>query len=265
MGGRSLKHPLPEFSCEPVIVLVRTAHPGNLGAAARAMLNFGFAELRLLDPRCEITEEARDRAKFAGSVLDDSLIHSSWDECMRDIGLVIGTSGKREGGPKTSFRHFLPLDKVSVKAMEHGGKVALVFGGEGVGLTTPELDRCDLLATIPTWEGYPICNLSHAVALMLYEMSRTMNAIPMETPLDGGTRRILERSIVELSESLSMEGTKSRMTQQTLKRTILRGLPSDDEAQQLIGAFVEATTAMQKVSDDENWQRGRRRRIESQD
>ncbi|MDP7203079.1 MAG: TrmH family RNA methyltransferase [Candidatus Poseidoniaceae archaeon] len=265
MGGRSLDHPLPKFSCHPVIVLVRTAHPGNLGAAARAMLNFGFSELRLLDPQCDITEEARDRAKFAGSVLDHSTIHTSWDECMQDIGLVIGTSGKREGGPKTSFRHFLALTKASEKAMEHGGKVALVFGGEGVGLTTSELDRCDLLTTIPTWEGYPICNLSHAVALFLYEMCRTIDTCPAEKPLDGGTRRILERSILELSESLTLEGTKSRMTQQTLKRTILRGLPSDDEAQQLIGAFVEATTAMQKVSDDEEWQRGRRRRIESQD
>ncbi len=265
MGGRSLEHPLPEFTCDPVIVLVRTAHPGNLGAAARAMLNFGFSELRLLEPQCEITEEARDRAKFAGSVLDDSSTYTNWDECMEDVGLIIGTSGKREVGVKTSFRHFLSLEQATVKAMEHGGRVALVFGGEGVGLTTPELDRCDLLTTIPTWEGYPICNLSHAVALVLYEMNRTTNVIPAENPLDGGTRSTLERSILELSESLSMEGTKSRMTQQTLKRTILRGLPSDDEAQQLIGAFVEATTAMQKVSDDEDWQRGRRRRIESQD
>ncbi|MBT7938485.1 MAG: hypothetical protein HN696_04915, partial [Euryarchaeota archaeon] len=96
MGNRP-DAPLPNFGFLPIIVLMRTAHPGNLGAVCRAMLNFGFTELRLVEPHCEVDEEARKRAKFAGSVLDNVETFDNWDSCMQDIGLVIGTSGKKEG------------------------------------------------------------------------------------------------------------------------------------------------------------------------
>ena len=75
MGGRA-NVPLPDYSRDVIIVLVRTAHSGNLGAVARAMINFGFTQLRLLDVQCEINEEARKRAKFAGSVLDQAQHYS---------------------------------------------------------------------------------------------------------------------------------------------------------------------------------------------
>ena len=181
---------------------------------------------------------------------------------MQDVGLVIGTSGKREAGPKTSFRHLLMPWDVAVKACEHGGRVALVFGEEGVGLSTPELDLCDLLATIPTWEGYPICNLSHAVAVMLYEFSRSSVTAVEGDALSGETRRVLKQAISEMSSSLSYTSTKARMVSQTLERTILRSIPGENEAKQLIGAYVEAATALQKVAGDDDWKRSRRRRLE---
>ena len=264
MGGRA-DVPLPEHAKDVVVVLVRTANSGNLGAVARAMLNFGFTKLRLLDAQCEIDEDARKRAKFAGSVLDDAQFYSDWDECMGDIGMVIGTTGKREGGGKTSFRHLMDLEQMRDVVNGHGGTVAIVFGEEGMGLSTLELDKCDLLATIPTWEGYPICNLSHAVILAMYSLSFNELLSNTDSPLEGGTREILKQALGEFSDSLSFEGTKGRMVSQTVERIMLRGLPNDDEAQQLIGALVQATTALQKVSDDDNWKRGRRKRIENQD
>jgi len=254
--------PLPNFGFLPIIVLIRTSHPGNLGAVCRAMLNFGFTELRLVDPHCEADEEARKRAKFAGSILDNVGIFETWDSCMHDIGLVIGTSGKKEGGLKTSFRHLISPEDAASKAVQHAGKVAIVFGEEGVGLTTPELDLCDLLMTINTWEGYPICNLSHAVALILYDFSRDETERREEESLTGGIRSTLKEAISDYTTALSYEGTKSRMVGKTLDRIIMKGLPNDLEAQQLIGALVEATTALQKVSGDEEWKRGRRRRLE---
>lgn len=262
MGGRA-NVPLPDYSRDVIIVLVRTAHSGNLGAVARAMLNFGFTQLRLLDVQCEIDEEARKRAKFAGSVLDQAQHYSEWDSCMEDLGLVIGTTGKREGGEKTAFRHLMNLEQMRETVCQHGGKVAIVFGEEGVGLTTPELDKCDLLATIPTWEGYPICNLSHAVILSVYSLSLSEEYSNSSASLTGGTREVLKQALNEFSSSLLFEGTKGRMVSQTIERVMLRGLPNDDEAQQLIGALVKATTALQKVSGDEHWQRSRRKRVEN--
>ena len=107
MGDR-MDLPLPKSAYELNIVLVGTQHPGNLGAVCRAMLNYGYTSLRLVNPSCSVDdEEARNRAKHAGSILDDATVYSDWDKATEDCSLVVGTSGKREVGSKVLFRHFL--------------------------------------------------------------------------------------------------------------------------------------------------------------
>ena len=267
--------PLPKRPYELSIVLVRPQHPGNLGAICRAMLNFGFDKLCLVNPLCSPDEEeARNRAKHAGRLLDECVIYDSFTEACSDFGLVIGTSGKRESGDKTLFRHFLLPWGVADKLDNYSGKVALVFGEEGMGLATDELQQCDFLLTIPTWEGYPICNLSHSVALTLYELNRTSfissnlpdskfsKNLQIDRSLSPELRRLLRQSISEFAKSLEGDVHKKAMFEDNLQRTILRGLPIDNEVQRLIGAFVEATTALQKLSGNQEWMSSRRRRIE---
>ena len=121
--------PLPKRPYELSIVLVRPQHPGNLGAICRAMLNFGFDKLCLVNPLCSPDEEeARNRAKHAGRLLDECIIYDSFTEACSDFGLVIGTSGKRESGDKTLFRHFLLPWEVADKLDNYSGKFDLVFG-----------------------------------------------------------------------------------------------------------------------------------------
>ena len=267
--------PLPKKTFDMHIILVRPQHPGNLGAVCRAMLNFGFTNLVLIDPRCSPDdEEARNRAKHAGSILDSCQIFPDWETAVNNMSLVVGTSGKREGGGKTLFRHFLLPWDFAEKLESTSSKVALVFGEEGTGLSTEELQMCDFLVTLPTWEGYPICNLSHAVALMLYEINRAGFAenksssqvtenIQTSRDLSPELRKLLRKSIDELANSLEGDEDRKRMVADNLRRTILRGMPIDNEAQRLIGSFVEATTALQKVSGDEDWMSKRRRRLEN--
>ena len=155
------------------VILVGATHPGNLGAVCRTMLNYGFDKLRLVSPRCSPDdEEARKRAKHAGSILDSVEVYGSLNECIDDLTLVVGTSGKREVGSKTVFRHFEHPWTLAERLYSSSDKVGLVFGEEGMGLSKDELETCDLLATLPTWEGYPISNLSHAVNTFLYELHK---------------------------------------------------------------------------------------------
>ena len=106
MGDRK-NIPLPNSPYELIIICVNTSHPGNLGAICRTMLNYGFDRLRLVNPECSPNDvEARNRAKHAGSILDSVEIFDNFDESIQDCSLVVGTSGKREVGSKTSFRHF---------------------------------------------------------------------------------------------------------------------------------------------------------------
>ena len=106
MGDRKAI-PLPNSSYELIIICVNTSHPGNLGAICRTMLNYGYSKLRLVTPKCDpLDEEARNRAKHAGSILTDLDTFQSLKEAVKDCSVVVGTSGKREVGTKTSFRHF---------------------------------------------------------------------------------------------------------------------------------------------------------------
>ena len=87
--------------------------------------------------------------------------------------MTIGTSGKREIGAKTTFRHFTYPWEMAERLESFTESVSLVFGEEGMGLSTESLALCDFLVTLPTWEGYPIANLSHAVNACVYELHRS--------------------------------------------------------------------------------------------
>ena len=106
MGDRkSIPFPIGKF--ELIVVIQGINHPGNLGAIARTMMNYGFKNLRLVSPNCSIDdEETRIRAKHSGLVLDSCEIYDSLEDSFHDVNLVVGTSGKREVGSKTSLRHF---------------------------------------------------------------------------------------------------------------------------------------------------------------
>ena len=266
MGDRQ-NIPLPKSNYELEIVLVGINHPGNLGAICRTMLNHGFDNLILVNPNCSPDdEEARNRAKHSGRILDDVKLHNTLESAVSESSLVIGTSGKREIGSKILKRHFVLPWEFAEMLREFNGKVSLIFGEEGKGLSTEDLDRCDFLLTLPTWDGYPIANLSQAVGHCVYELHRdrvingsNVKGVQKERALSPDLRKILKQAISEFCESL--DGDKNDLISDVYDRVILRGLPIDSEAERLIGAFVQGATALQKQSGDENWRRERRKRV----
>ena len=268
MGDR-MDIPLPSSVYELNIVLVGTSHPGNLGAICRTMLNHGFTNLRLVNPQCSVDdEEARNRAKHAGSILDSTEVFTDFESAVSDCSLVVGTSGKREVGSKILFRHFVLPWEFSDKIRDFEGKVALVFGEEGKGLSTEDLEKCDYLLTLPTWEGYPIANLSQAVGHCVYELHRDrvisgtkVHGVKKERVITPELRVILKQAIEEFANSLPGDEIRSSQISDVLERVVLRGMPLDVEAQRLLSAFVDSTTALQKLNNDEDWLRNRRKRV----
>ena len=266
MGDR-MDIPLPKSNYDLDITLVGINHPGNLGAICRTMLNHGFDRLSLVNPNCSLDdEEARNRAKHSGNILDNANIFSSLSEATAESSLVVGTSGKREVGSKVLKRHFVLPWEFAEMMRDFEGKVSLVFGEEGKGLSTEDLDRCDILLTLPTWEGYPIANLSQAVGHCVYELHRDrvihgtmIRGVEKIRAVNPELRQILKQSVLEFSSSLDSD--KTELIGDVFDRVILRGLPIDSEAERMIGAFVQATTALQKLSDDESWKRERRKRV----
>jgi tRNA/rRNA methyltransferase len=266
MGDR-MDVPLPKSNYELDIVLVGISHPGNLGAVCRAMLNHGFTSLSLVNPECSVDdEEARNRAKHSGRILDTAKVFTSLSDAISNSSLVVGTSGKREVGSKVLKRHFVLPWEFAEKIRDLDGKVSLIFGEEGKGLSTDELEMCDILLTLPTWEGYPIANLSQAVGHCVYELHRdrilngiSIKGVEKNRVLSPELRQILKQSINEFSHSLDSD--KKELIADLYDRVIMRGLPIDSEAERMIGTLVQATTALQKVAQDDDWKRERRKRV----
>ena len=273
MGERS-DLPLPFCNYTLHVVLVGTQHPGNLGAVCRSLLNHGFDSLRLVQPQCHPDDvEARNRAKHAGRVLDACQIYNSLEDAILDCSLVVGTSGKREIGDKTQKRHFMYpwefVDRISATQQS----VALVFGEEGKGLSTEDLLRCDYLVTLPTWEGYPITNLSHAVHTLTYELHRQRvldgqgrdaalpDIVPIERSISPEQRRVLRKSIDDIARFLPGGEERRISFSHSLTRALQRSGLETDQTNRLIGGFVDASTALEFVSQDTTWRSSRRRRV----
>jgi TrmH family RNA methyltransferase len=150
------------------IVLVEPQHPGNIGAVARAMKNMGLLELHLVRPSEFPHADATARASGADDVLAAARVHASFEAAVADCAMVVGTSARQRHLP---WELHEPRDCSAriVQAARAGG-VALVFGAERTGLTNTELERCNLLLTIPTDARYSSLNLAMAVQVVTYEL-----------------------------------------------------------------------------------------------
>lgn len=150
------------------MVMVEPTHPGNIGAAARAMKNMGLDQLVLVNPLRYPDPEARFRAASALDVLDRTRVVATLAEAVDDCVLVIGASARNRRVPWPMVTPREAGRKVVAEAP--GGPVALLFGRESSGLTNEELARCQLHLHIPSDPGYPSLNVSMAMQLVAYEV-----------------------------------------------------------------------------------------------
>jgi TrmH family RNA methyltransferase len=152
------------------IVLVRTRNPLNIGAATRAMSNFGFEHLRVVNPYDVAFREARS-AVGAAKLLAGAGQFKNVADAVADCTLVVGTSSvsRRELQHQV---HRLDHGGSRIRERLKKGKVALLFGSEKVGLSNRDLSHCHWLLRIPTREEHSSMNLAQAVAVCLYELVR---------------------------------------------------------------------------------------------
>lgn len=150
------------------VVMVNTSHPGNIGAAARAIKNMGLSRLVLVEPKEFPAEKAVWRAAGALDVLDAAKVVSSVDEAIADCGLVVGTSarGRRIPWPLMTPREC--GERVCAEASQH--KVAILFGREDRGLTNEELQKCNYHVHIPSNPDYSSLNIGAAIQVIAYEI-----------------------------------------------------------------------------------------------
>ncbi len=173
MDGAAKSVALQDRVC---VVLIRARNPNNIGAAARAMHDFGFHQLRVVNDYSVPFDQARS-AVDAGAVLAKAQSFNSVAEAVADCTLVVGTTAVGERGLEHSVH---PLAEAAnlmrAEVAENSNRIALLFGSEKTGLSNEELSHCRWLLTIPMQEyadlRHASMNLGQAVAVCLYELVR---------------------------------------------------------------------------------------------
>ncbi|MEY4729793.1 MAG: hypothetical protein RL020_951 [Pseudomonadota bacterium] len=150
------------------VVLSHTSHPGNIGAAARAMKTMGLSQLVLLNPKKFPHADADDRATGAIDLLGRAQVCTELDEAFQGCVLVAGVTARRR-----DLSHKMVSVREGAEQLVQesaSGPVALFFGAEMSGLTNAELDKCQLLITIPANPEFSSLNLASAVQIVAYEL-----------------------------------------------------------------------------------------------
>lgn len=189
------------------VVLVRPSHPGNVGAAARAMKTMGVSRLALVQPRVFPHAEAHARASGATDVLERASVWNSLPEALGGVVVAAGLSARRRDLwlPQRSARE---AARELVAAAADGGEVALVFGTETSGLSNDDMRLCHLPVFIPANPEYSSLNLAAAVQVLCYEL-RQMAVEWQRPPVAGGEPATVDETeamFVHLERSLGASG-----------------------------------------------------------
>lgn len=235
-----------------LVVLVSPRNPLNIGAAARAMANFGFAHLAVVSPYLPHWREARS-AVGAPHLLQNAAECASLSEAVADCALVAGTGTLAHRKPEQPV---IPLPAVAPAfeaELARGGRAALVFGSEKRGLSRDDLSRCHLLVEIPTRAEQPSMNLGQAVAVCLYELvARTPATDPSAPaalinpqsantdagPVSSATLDLLAGVIEQVMQAARYSPAEMRHANQHDLRLLLRRLDfSERDARRSLGIF----------------------------
>lgn len=160
----------PDATVDLHIVLVEPMYEGNVGATARVCANFGIDDLVLVEGP-ELTDRANMMAVHAKDLLDRADRVPSLDAALEGTDYSVGFTAETATRGQDHLRSAVTLPEAARRVHAFEGTAALVFGREDDGLTIPELEAVDLVTTIPVDPGYPSMNLSHAVAVALYEIA----------------------------------------------------------------------------------------------
>ena len=224
------------FKSNIYIVFVECETPGNIGFLARTMANFGLKNLVLINPPT-LTPEAYYQATHGKYIVENALVYPTLDEFYQSkrIDFKIASTGVAGGSYNLSR---IPLKPEQLaKNININNKIAILFGREGDGLTNKEIEDCDICVSIPTDPTYPILNISHAAAIILYELFKNKHEYAVEG-LEESTaleKEYLIKDMSELIEKLDIPEHKKKNGLKTFKNIVNRAFITGREAHTLKG------------------------------
>ncbi len=239
------------------IVMVETTHPGNIGAAARAMKTMGHKNLYLVKPKIFPSAEVTARAAGADDILATAVVCNSLDEALQDCLLVVATSARNRSIPWPVYK---PDDCArQIIATAQTGQVAIIFGRESSGLTNAEIERCNAMVKIPTNPDFSSLNIASAIQLICYEITNSIINLNNDASNKASDINLasseqlvqfydhLEQCMIDLN---FYNPDKPRRLMRRLKRLFNRAQLDENEINILRGLLAAAQSAVNKNKGD---------------
>ncbi|UJP01131.1 MAG: RNA methyltransferase [Nitrosomonas sp.] len=224
------------------IVLSHTSHPGNIGAVARAMKTMGLQSLYLINPKCFPDEEADARAANAIDILQQAKVCAELDETLDNTALTAAVTARPRELSHTIFDARQGAMELVQQARQQ--PVALLFGRENSGLTTAEVNKCQIIIHIPANPQYPSLNLASAVQVMAYELRMALTENPTRPAASGAPANFneLELLYTHLEQLMIASGfldpQKPKLLMQRIRRLFARARLEKEEVQILRGILT---------------------------
>lgn len=235
------------------VVLINTFHPGNIGAAARAMKNMGLSQLYLVEPEIFPSKEADSRAAGAKDLLENAVVVETLEEAIADCQLVIGTSARTQ---RTFDLPLLPAREGAEQIVGEAksGQVALVFGRETMGLHNHELQQCNIHVYIPANPEYPVLNVSQAIQLLCYEIfmaaeNKSFKSVQEEYPRQKEMSLFYEHLEKVLRMTNFIIPQHEGKVLEKLRRFFNRSRPERTELNMLRGILTSVEETVDKKND----------------
>ena len=234
------------------VILVSPRNPLNMGAAARAMANFGLSRLKVVAPYVPHWREAKS-AVGAPEILANAVVTETLAEAVRDCTLIAGTGTLTFRKPEQQVVQLPDLPALLLEELERGGRFAIVFGPEKHGLTREDLSYCNVLVEIPTDAGQPSMNLGQAVAVCLYELAartcpdaenprakaKPESSMNARKPIaESGSLELLAGVVEQVMEAARYSPESMREANRHDMRLLLRSLtPAEKDVRRILGLF----------------------------
>ena len=218
------------------VVFVECETPGNVGFLARTMANFGLKNLVLINPPT-LTNEAYYQATHGKYIVENAKIFPTLDEFYQSqrIDFKVASTGMAGGSYNLSR---IPIKPEELgKSINVSNKTAILFGREGNGLTNKEIDDCDICVSIPTDPTYPIMNISHAAAIIFYELFKNKHEFGVEGLVESSDleKEYLVKDMQELIDYLDIPEHKKKNGLKTFNNIVSRAFITGREAHTLKG------------------------------
>lgn len=235
------------------MVLHRPQSAENIGAAARAMKNFGLTRLSIVAPEswsgaprgggpgtagADVLSRARRMARKAADLLETAQVHRDLREALRNVTFACGTTSRAvQGRPQLTPRELA----AEVAGRTDSGEVAIVFGEERRGLSDAELEVCQAVCTIPTAKAYDSMNLAQAVAVLSWEVAANKTSHPPPEPVEPARHETLEALWDRLKKVLLVSGFANPQNPEQIladfRRLLTRAEPSQREVELILAAL----------------------------